>query len=214
MAVTYKIRGADGKEYGPVTIDQVQSWLREGRLNGETEMTRSDIDYWAPAGKFTELQMTPPPLAPAQATAPGGFGARGANPQVRSAARMRIAASWFYWIAGLSVLNAILSATQSGWVSLFGLGIVTQVFGAWGRNAGVSPAVVLALGVLVASVFVVFGIFANKGQSWAFLVGMVLYGLDALLFIPGGYWLSIAFHAYVLYRLFTGFQQARAVEGN
>jgi len=214
MAVTYKIRGTDGKEYGPVALDQIQSWLREGRLNGETQMTRSDIDYWAPAGQFTELQMTPPPLAPAPASTSGAFGARGANPQMRSNARVRIAASWFYWIAGLSVLNAILSATQSGWVSLFGLGIITQVFGGWVRNGSISSQIALALGVLVAGVFAAFGVFANKGQSWAFLVGMVLYGLDALLFISGGYWLSIAFHAYVLYRLFTGFQQARAAEGN
>lgn len=212
MALTYKIRGTDGKEYGPVALDQIQGWLREGRVNGETQMTRSDIDYWVPAGQFTELQLTPPPLAPAPAT--GAYGLGGVKPQVRTVSRGRGAATWFYYIAGLSVLNSLLSVTNSGWVSLFGLGIITQVFQAWARNSGVAPGVVLLLGILAAGVFVVFGVFAQKGQSWAFLVGMIAYAFDALLLISGSYWLSVAFHAYVLYRLFTGYQQARAAEGN
>ena len=32
-------------------------------------------------------------------------------------------ASWFYWIAGLSLVNSILSLTDSGWMFFFGLGI-------------------------------------------------------------------------------------------
>jgi hypothetical protein len=32
----YKVIGADGKEYGPVTADQLRQWVRENRANGQT----------------------------------------------------------------------------------------------------------------------------------------------------------------------------------
>ena len=35
---------------------------------------------------------------------------------------------------------------------------------------------------------------------------MVLYGLDALLFLPIQFWLGIAFHVFILFRLFRGLQ--------
>jgi hypothetical protein len=37
----YKIIGADGNEYGPVTTDQLRQWIREGRANGQT-MARAE----------------------------------------------------------------------------------------------------------------------------------------------------------------------------
>src|SRR5258706_4269558 len=42
MELTYKVRGADGKEYGPATPAQISGWLTEGRLTPQTEVTRSD----------------------------------------------------------------------------------------------------------------------------------------------------------------------------
>jgi hypothetical protein len=43
---------------------------------------------------------------------------------------------------------------------------------------------------------------------WAFIVGMVLYGLDALLTVLATYWLGVAFHAWVLFSLFVGLTAA------
>ncbi len=34
----YKIIGADGKEYGPVTSEQVRQWITEGRANAQTKV--------------------------------------------------------------------------------------------------------------------------------------------------------------------------------
>ena len=56
MELTYKIRGADGKEYGPVNLEELTTWLRESRIGPENEVMRSDMNYWSQAGKFTELQ--------------------------------------------------------------------------------------------------------------------------------------------------------------
>ena len=34
----YKIIGADGKEYGPVSTEQLRQWLLEGRVNSHTQV--------------------------------------------------------------------------------------------------------------------------------------------------------------------------------
>lgn len=31
----YKIIGADGNQYGPVSLDELKSWVRDRRANGE-----------------------------------------------------------------------------------------------------------------------------------------------------------------------------------
>ena len=42
MDSTYKIIGADGKEYGPVALSELQKWVGEGRITGATQVSRSD----------------------------------------------------------------------------------------------------------------------------------------------------------------------------
>ncbi len=67
MELTYRVRGTDGKEYGPATLAEINTWLREGRIDGQNETTRSDIDYWVPAANFSELEV---PRATSPAAAP------------------------------------------------------------------------------------------------------------------------------------------------
>ena len=42
MDLTYKIIGADDKEYGPVALSELQKWVGEGRITGATQVSRSD----------------------------------------------------------------------------------------------------------------------------------------------------------------------------
>jgi len=75
------------------------------------------------------------------------------------------------------------------------------------RTVGGLPAYLGA--TLVASVIIALcGLFARRGARWAFLVGMGLYLLDALLCLLQAEYLEIAAHAYALYRLFQGLQAA------
>ena len=125
-------------------------------------------------------------------------------------ARMRLehqfrgGANWFYWIAGLSLINSIAQLSGSGWRFIVGLGI-TQIVDYIAHQAGtIGTVAALVIDVFAASVFVLFGLFARKGQRWAFLVGMVLYGLDGLLLLVGPDFLGLAFHAFALYQIFRG----------
>jgi hypothetical protein len=55
----FKILGADGKEYGPVTTDQLKQWITEGRANGETMVQREGETGWRPLSQYPELSGQP-----------------------------------------------------------------------------------------------------------------------------------------------------------
>jgi hypothetical protein len=58
----------------------------------------------------------------------------------------------------------------------------------------------------IAGVFVLFWNFARKGEKWAFLMGMALYAIDGIILLPFKDYLSVAFHAYALFRIYGGMQ--------
>ena len=45
----YKIIGTDQKEYGPVSSDQIQQWITQGRVNAQTK-AQSDSGEWKAPG--------------------------------------------------------------------------------------------------------------------------------------------------------------------
>jgi hypothetical protein len=209
MELTYQIRGADGNKYGPATLQQVTTWAQEGRVQSQHEVRRSDMEHWSPAGSFSELQ--PVFASSANVAAPIATVTATATPTRDPAteAPLKSGASWFYWIAGLSLINSIVAFTGSDWRFILGLGI-TQVFDALGHDIGsAGNAVVLALDLLAAGVCVFFGVFAHKRHLWAFVVGMVLFALDGLIFLFAQDWLGVGFHVFVLYCLFRGAKACR-----
>ncbi len=50
----YKIIGGDQKEYGPVSFDQLASWVRDNRANGQTVVQKDD-GPWVPLGTLPEF---------------------------------------------------------------------------------------------------------------------------------------------------------------
>jgi prepilin-type processing-associated H-X9-DG protein len=68
----YKIRGADGKDYGPVDSDTVRRWLVERRANAQTLVQAEGAAAWSPLGGVPEFAASlgaapnppgfPPPL--------------------------------------------------------------------------------------------------------------------------------------------------------
>jgi len=128
-------------------------------------------------------------------------------------------ANWFYWIAGLSVVNSVISLLQGGMGFIFGLG-VTQVVDAigvaivqeQGDDTGLIRIIALGVSVFVAGFFVLFGWLANRGAGWAFLIGMFLYALDGLLFLWVQDWLSLGFHVFALYCMFNGLTALRKLK--
>jgi hypothetical protein len=58
----YKIIGADGREYGPVTAGQLRQWAAEGRVNALTPALAPGAQEWKPLGTLPEFagQFAPP----------------------------------------------------------------------------------------------------------------------------------------------------------
>jgi hypothetical protein len=70
MAEEWIVR-VEGKEYGPVDIDALREWRREGRLIPANELRRVDEERWISAGElpevFADAEPEPPPLPPPRA---------------------------------------------------------------------------------------------------------------------------------------------------
>ena len=121
-------------------------------------------------------------------------------------------ASWFLWIAGLSIVNSIVGMAGGGVHFIVGLGI-TQVVDVIAHRVGSSGIVLdLIINGFVVGIFLLFWNFAKKGQSWAFMVGMGLYALDGLLLLSFKDIFSVAFHAYALFRIYNGLKAAPLLE--
>ena len=51
----YRIIGADGREYGPITAEQVLEWIAEGRANALTRAKVEGGDQWKPLTEYVEF---------------------------------------------------------------------------------------------------------------------------------------------------------------
>lgn len=133
-------------------------------------------------------------------------------------------ANWFFWIAVLSLVNSIIILFSGKWSFPIGLGI-TQVFEAFGEE-GIARGLgewlkiaVFLLNLAVVGLFVLFGYLARKGNVRAFITGLTLYVLDAVLFLfsgkigefflYGGAILGVIIHAIAIYFIFSGLLAAR-----
>ena len=60
----YKIIGADGREYGPITVDQLRDWIAQGRATAQTKALAEGASEWKPLTEYLEfapwLARTPP----------------------------------------------------------------------------------------------------------------------------------------------------------
>ncbi|HSA92971.1 MAG TPA: hypothetical protein VLE48_08170 [Terriglobales bacterium] len=124
--------------------------------------------------------------------------------RLRTENQFKSGANWFFWIGGLSLINTIVGLTGAQWGFIIGLGI-TQLVDAIAQGTGaVGTVAAVVVDLFVVGVFVLFGVCARKMQTWAFVVGMVLYALDGLLFLLAMDFLGIGFHAFALYQIYRG----------
>jgi hypothetical protein len=193
MEMAYTMIGVDGLQYGPITLEQLKSWVVEGRVTGDTKILRGDTKSWLPAANYSELglaQTAAIEVADPVIIAPFTNNPKKAN-YIRLLRRVHSGGQWFYWIAGLSLLNTLLARSGVGIAFGFGLTITR------GSDN-------LALNVAIAGFFALFGVFAVKGHSWSFIVGMILFAVDGAMCLMIQDLLGLAFHAFALFCLFMG----------
>ena len=132
--------------------------------------------------------------------------------KMMAAARAKTGARWFYWIAGLSMINSIVMITGGNLHFVVGLGI-TSVVDAMAKKVGSAGSVLdLIINGFVAGIFVLLGTFAVKVQRWAFVLGMALYAIDGLLLLGVKDFFSVAFHTWALYAIYRGYTAAKMIQ--
>jgi hypothetical protein len=215
MAPTYTVLGDDGKQYGPINEEGIRDWIRDGRVIANTQVWRSDQSEWKPASAHAELGI-PAAAVAGTATAvatevPAPF-ATTTNLDPHLEQRVKSGGSWFYWIAGFSVVNSIMTISGSEWGFALGLGI-SSLFDARATQAeGGVKMVLMALGFVAAAVIALLGFFAVKHHTWAFVVGMVLLALDTVLTGLFEMWIALAIHLFALFAIWGGFKACRRLK--
>jgi len=138
------------------------------------------------------------------------------NADAEDSRRVKGGASWFFWIAGTSIVNVIAYRASLGITFLLGLvgplfieGFASGMAQYWPGSATLIMILALFVEIIVAGIFVALGLLARKKLKWAFILGMVLYALDGVAWLLLGEYLSAGFHLLGLYGLYTGVRALR-----
>lgn len=131
-------------------------------------------------------------------------------------ARGTSGAGWFYWIAALSLVNSVilLSGGDRHFVVGLGVTLIADVVAKEIANqnpeiAMVAKGIAFGFDLFVAAIVCLFGWLSRRPILPIFVVGMVLYLLDGLIYVLAGEWLSVGFHAFVLLGMWSGFSAYR-----
>ena len=66
----FKIIGADGRQYGPVSADQLRQWIAQARVNSQTLVQAEGNAEWKRLGEFPEFSPPSPPMTVSAPTVP------------------------------------------------------------------------------------------------------------------------------------------------
>ena len=140
----YKIIGADGREYGPVTADQLRQWLATGRANQQTKVQREGDTAWKTVAEFIEFAGAPsaPGLPPMT-----GQAVVDQQQMMKNRASNKLAAGICgVLIGGLGVHKFILGYTTEGVIMLL-TSVVVSIF-TCGAGYGVMHVIGIIEGII------------------------------------------------------------------
>lgn len=139
-------------------------------------------------------------------TQPQSLSAADRQTAVETTEGVASAARWFWWIAGLSLVNTVMIHSGSDTSFLVGLGF-TMIADVALKSV---IAAAFAIDALAIAFFFFMGRFALRGHLWAFAVGGFVYCLDALIFLFFQDFMSLGFHALALFYIVKGALALRA----
>lgn len=141
------------------------------------------------------------------------------DPREALESRFRSGASWFYWVAALSLLNSVVALFNGEWGFAFGLGFTQLVDAVAAAAIADAPDMAVAgrlvsfgVNLVILSVVALMGWLAHKRKSWVFVVGLVIYLFDAMLFLLVGDFLGLAFHGWVFVAVISGLFACRKLK--
>jgi len=132
--------------------------------------------------------------------------------QIEPERMVKSGANWFYWIAGLSLINSIMIYSGSEYNFILGLGFTQLIDGILLDIFGSFSVLGFILNLFIIGVFATFGYYANRLSKRAFIAGMIIYGLDSLIFLLILDWFAIGFHVFALVMIFKGFSRLKELQ--
>ena len=160
-------------------------------------------------GEINEAERTTAELNP-----PTFVDAKTFNTILRADMVFRSGSRWFFWIAGLSMLNSIVFRMEGSITFLGSLG-VTQIIDIMSRiyveegileNANMVSGFSMLVILFFSGLYVIFGLLTRKKIKWAFFVGTILYVIDGLILVLIQDYINAAFHGYILFSLIRGWK--------
>jgi hypothetical protein len=115
-------------------------------------------------------------------------------------------ARWFWWIAGFTAINAALNLSHSNINFVVGLAFTLLA------HAGLPQGAALVVDALFVGLFFLAGLHAQKGRTWAFALGAIVYAVDALIYMKFADWLPVAIHAFALFYIGKAFMNLQAAK--
>ena len=144
----YKILGADQKEYGPITADQVRQWIAERRLNAQSMARLEGTEGWKPLAEFPEFSrfgfaanasLASAPPVPAPLAPVGGY-------------KLSVVCCQFLGILGIVFSAIALSQLKSN-------------PGQAGRGMAIAGLILSLLSFIILGLFLAFGVFSSLLQQ-------------------------------------------------
>lgn len=158
----YKIIGADQKEYGPITSEQMQQWITEGRVNAQTLVWSETSGNWMPLSSYPELVGTIPGYIPG-ATLPGATSYVSEGDRAGALEKVNGPAIGLFVTAGFGLLAAIAGIIMN----VLGVGMGAAELGGSAETAQFAKmmgggALGVVQGIFAIAVSVVIFLGANK----------------------------------------------------
>lgn len=125
--------------------------------------------------------------------------------------KIRSGVNWYFWIAGLSLVNTIAYFLGISIAFVVGLGATQIVDGfmyALAKNFGTGGIIIRLIGfaidVFIAGIFIAIGILGRKRYRAPIIVGMILYAIDGIILLFFRDFFGAGFHAFALFGIWNG----------
>jgi len=124
------------------------------------------------------------------------------------------AADWFFWLAILSVINSLLVYNYQIPNTPLALGLTQWIDGTSTAFNPTMTTSALITNLIIAAVMALFGYMARRGSDLAFVIGIFLYVIDAMLSIGVRDFFGFGVHLIALFFLVKGLLASRHLREN
>ena len=196
----------NGQLLGLQEAEAIPALVQNGTILPSDLFWHDGMAEWAavqskwPAAPADAPPVVPPVIHPAAPISLDRAAIAQANPAIIRGAR------WFWWIAGLSLVNTVMIHSGSNVNFVIGLGF-TLITDSALQNLKL---IAFAIDAVAIGFFFGAGWFAGRGHFWAFVLGLFAYVGDALIYVIAQSWMSVAFHALAIFYMIRGARELRA----